>query len=139
MCKLIEEYKKNKTFTGYKIVYINKDGKILSPVMGIEYKEGEKIPKLDKSIFETKEHTIYPESVWVSPAKIISDYFEEKMIGKTGVFVSKYAANSYLFNEILKLGEEKVVKITISGNLMKGYTAGYTIVAGEKIEKIEEL
>lgn len=136
MCNLTDVYPE-KSFTGYKVA-IKRDGKYYSPAMGVEYKEGEDviIPEKQKGLSFYVNDILNPEQ----------PYYNDKMTGRTAVFLDEKTATSYRDRMESELSDYKdevelcVIKITLSKELMSGYAifAG-EVVAGKHIDKIEEV
>ena len=135
MCNLIKKYVDSKTFTGYKIVCVDKNGDYFSPAMGCKYPKRGMVPivfiqkRLNKSF---NEHILERDLFG----------YRKKMIGRTAVFEIKSAA---LFEaqeysqKIIPNYEIKIVKMTISKDLLIG-TYGYDkVIAGKYICSIEEI
>lgn len=142
MCTLTKEINK-KEFTGYKLVYLE-GNKIMSPVLGIEYKEGMTLPKLTVKTYprEKLHKRIYEQSGWVTPAEILKSFFKDNMQGRTAVFVRLEDAKTNLNQELFDIKDQSILGIaemTISEDLMEGEFDFCDVVAGRKINKIKLL
>lgn len=134
MCEITGKYTESEKFTGYKLVYII-DGRYYSPVTGVEYKVGEKVKAITsgEAIENFRENstlnTLSLGNYWSKPYSIFSSFYTHSMQGKTGVFMDLTGAKSHQSNEA-------IVKMTISDNLVRGFTCDSPIIAGEFIESI---
>ena len=146
MCELSSVLEvSQKPFIGYKVALQHKRSKkYYSPAMGCEYKVGP-VPVVN----EQKCLTNYFRD------DILSDefnLFKKNMVGRTAVFESLDVAEElkYVMGDVAYYGVEEdedydvvILKMTISGKLMRGYyTIGLVksdVVAGRHIDKIEKL
>lgn len=147
MCNLTKKYN-GKSFTGYKVAY-KKRKRYFSIATDEEYKEGKTMPDLSKSRRRTRRVGNFE---YMPINEIINEKgfcFKVDMVGKTAVFKNKSDATDLLKNKnfaylpldkSVKLDIKLIVlKMTISGNLYEGKYGFNPVVAGEKIEKIEEI
>jgi hypothetical protein len=125
MCKLTETSYDQKTFTGYKLVIVDVDGKFYSPSTGIQYKEGP-IPVISEV---QRDDITLP---FVNPFEY-PFIFNEKYTGFTSVFANKDDAERVR----LALGYDsiKTIEMTLSGNLTYSHFEG-PCIAGKFINKI---
>lgn len=133
MCKVLEKYTKKKKFTGYKMV-VKVDGKYYSPVTGIEYIPGKDIIPV-KSESKVNRNFINSDS-WKSFYEILKNknLYEEKMHGKTGIFVERNIVDEFSQNETYI-----PVKMTISGDLHYAQTDWWNTIVGNHVVSIKEL
>lgn len=119
-----------KSFTGYKRV-LKIEGRYFSPATGVEYVEGQDIPKPRRF-----RHRITEQYIFAPPLNMISKKgfcFTKHLVGKTSV----YERDCDAIRD--KNDLETIVEMTISGGLIKGYYGYSNIIAGNHIEKIKEL
>jgi hypothetical protein len=132
MCELTGPFEK-KSFTGYKIaVHELSTGKIRSSCMGFIYKPG-KIPIIKNQ----RNLTCY----WSDGILKSSLYYNKQMEGRTMVFVHKEDA-AKLFDELSDMVVHLkyaviLLKMTITGDLLKGNYNHRDIIAGTHIKTIK--
>jgi ribosomal protein L10 len=140
MCELRTDFTKDIQYTGYKVV-VKQNEKYFSPATGVEYIESVNVPrpKYQKRLAMVFSNNILSKT---------GGRFKENFFGKTAVFVYSTDAwdlkdgidkNQKSYSEPILPIETAVVKMTLSKNLMEGYYGDAEIIAGEFIEKIEEL
>ena len=136
MCTLIHKYRDLKTFTGYKVVMIDKNGDFFSAAMGFKYPLRGKVPI---PIKQKKLSNVFNNSILSS-----SSYgFNHEMINRTTVFKLKIDADN-LCSDICALRINNkyraiVVKMTISKDLMSGLYDRVKVIAGKYICSINEI
>jgi len=134
MCLLYQDPSAMNKFTGYKVVFVSKDGKRYSPATGLCYDS-----------YRGKDLPVKPRS------KRLSNYFldvldpnqvggwKRGMQGKSAVFRSFYDADS-LYRKICSRGENlkthlrlTIVRATVSKDLREGWYDDAEVVAGQRI------
>jgi hypothetical protein len=134
MCIRDRKVVEDKEFTGYKIVY-KENGKYLSPITGVEYKENSSVEVLNVNQLYEIHDTVYKESKWLSPNHIEKD---DTYTGRTAVFRFKGGAEEYCNDN-----EETLVKMTLIATeefpLELGLFGISMVVTGGFIGKIEEI
>jgi hypothetical protein len=131
MCDLIDKRIHSKSFTGYKRV-LKIRGRYFSPAMGIEYKEGMNLPELSPG--DVPQKSIYKGSAFTEPDLILrSICYSELMQGRTAVYRHLEGAWDR------SCTGETIIRMTISGCLLKGDYGDKKVVAGRHIDKIEPL
>lgn len=130
MCQLTIPYKKAKIFTGYKMV-LKRNNRYYSPYTGLVYYP-RKIPIMKKYRTNTIDGFLSK-----GVLNEVGRFYEKKMEGKTGVFITKSAAEN--FREQTDDTDCVLLKITIKGGLIRGIFANSSIIAGEYIESVKEL
>ncbi|MFW6246763.1 MAG: hypothetical protein ACOC22_01110 [bacterium] len=137
MCNLFFKMKE-KEFTGYKIVVKKENGRYYSPAIGIEYTEGMTMPCINRknALFG------FFKNNFKSPMEILTGTtYRSDMQGRTSVFVHKDEAHLFYYYIVRHDNSDNhiIVKMTISEDLMDGEYHNFEVVAGRRIEKIEEL
>ena len=133
MCKILNEYTESKTFTGYKVVLVDKHGHYHSPYTGVRYEKG-KVKAHDcksklKYIIADRFDEIIPDNTYT--------YFNPQMKGYTGVITQIEDARSFL-RYCYDTGKYtcKIIKMTISGDLHCGEFGCRQTIVGTHIDKI---
>ena len=132
MCKLTEDYKESE-FIGYKVVAM-KDGKHYSPAMGFCYDDyPERIPIITRQVNLTHHFVNYI---------LREDCFRDNMLGRTAAFRSEMTAFELAEEIKIDTGNSPykfvVKKVRLSVDLMEGTYGFSRVVAGRKIEFLEE-
>ena len=122
---------KRKAVIGWKLVAVKKStGEYYSAAMGFKYKNG-KIPvcKKQKRIRNGFRNTI------------LKDCFEDDMVGRTSVFLTKGAVENTFWSKCLgtKKGYEiKAVKVKLTKDLIMADYGSYTVYAGRNIKFLKK-
>jgi len=132
---------------GYKVVAEKLDGRLYSPVTGVEYKrEG---PHLIQEVHEALALNSSPPSNVISLYVATDPYnhhFVKEMKGRTGVFVYEEDAERFLSslrNSHRNWGKVSFfiykVKVSSDHQLLSGYFDSSDIIAGGKLEILEKV
>lgn len=130
MCYSIDEPVKEKTFTGYKLVTRDAHGNLYSAFTGVRYEAG-------KTMKHPKKPGKYMSWLRTCPISTTSTNYNEKVIGRTAVFVNEAIARSYACCMIDCFDNLCLAKMTISDDLKDGLFSGNYIVSGKKIESVK--
>jgi len=139
MCHLKERYKR-KTVTGWKVA-IHENGKLLSPATLIEYKVGPVTSREYSKELEVKRFGEYCQYFYFGLLdQRDSCAFSTKMTGRTAVFTEKINAVSFFKVLEKRTNEDKklvLIRVTLSGDLLKGKYDWSEVVAGKHIDKVK--
>jgi len=131
MCTLINNFKKSKTFTGYKVVIVTSRGNYRSPATGILYKEG--LVKIPSFTSRSKRASMHADV-----ASANSPFYNYNFRGFTAVFV-KYANALALYREFEMFSHKRfaILEMTISNDLKRGDYNRFPVIAGRHIDNLK--
>jgi hypothetical protein len=139
MCYLLSKCER-KTFTGYKVVTVDKHGNYYSPATGIRYNVG-KIPIIKDKPRQRK----YTGNNWYNPHLPSSHNYTSNYVGYTAVFETYEDAKKCLnrwdtAGLYLTSLTHIIIKMTLSTDLYFGkYASGTPIIAGKYIVSMKKI
>lgn len=132
MCYTVDKSLNVKTFTGYKIVTKDAHGHLYSAFTGVRYEAG-------KTMKHPKHQGKY--ASWTDTNQLDKNnvIYNEKIIGRTAVFVNRETAIAYPTNNMFFGKPTYIAEMTLSGDLRYGDFYYDSVVSGTKIESIKLL